>query len=79
MSEEDPIVLKCQQGLESICYFNRQISKERYHLLPSLSPWKTNVPKFMPIPRCEYSVPPFATVERAILRLNIFGMFYRWP
>ena len=41
---------KGQQGSESICY------EERYHLLPSLSPGKTNVPKFMPIPRCEYSV-----------------------
>ena len=44
------------KGSESIWYFNRQINKERYHLLPLLSPWKTNVPKFMSIPRCEYSV-----------------------
>ena len=54
--EEAPEVKKGQQGSESICYFNRQINKEKYHLLPSLSPWKTYVPKFMPIPRCEYSV-----------------------
>ena len=45
-----------QQGSESISYFKRQSNAERYRLLPSLSPWKTDVPKFMFIPRCEYSV-----------------------
>ena len=55
VSEEDPISHKGQtNGSESIRYFNGQINKERYHLLLSLSPWKTNVPKFMSISRCEY-------------------------
>ena len=56
MSEADPEVKKGQHSSESNYYLNRQINKERYHLLPSLSPWKTNVPKFMSISRCEYSV-----------------------
>ena len=47
---------KGQKGLESICYFNIQISKERYPLLPSLIPWKTDVPKFDACTQCEYSV-----------------------
>ena len=45
-----------QQGSESISCFNRQINKERYHLFSFLSPWKPDVPKFMSISRCEYSV-----------------------
>ena len=49
-------VIKGQKGLESTCYFNIQISKERYPLLPSLIPWKTDVPTCDACTQCEYSV-----------------------
>ena len=57
VGEEAPEVENGQQCSESIymCYFNRQINKERYQLLQSLSSGKTYVPKFIPIPRREYS------------------------
>ena len=45
--EENPRIHKESKG-----YFNIQISKEKFLLLPSLIPWKTDVPKF----QCEYSV-----------------------
>ena len=51
--KKTPEVIKDQKGLESICYFNIQISKARY---PSLIPWKTDIPKFDACTHCEYSV-----------------------
>ena len=36
--KKTPEVIKGQKGLESICYFNIQINKERYPLFPSLIP-----------------------------------------
>ena len=47
---------KGQKGLESICYLNIQISKERYPPLLSLIPLKNDVPKFDACTQCEYSV-----------------------
>ena len=54
--KKTPEVKKGQQGSESLYHFNRQINEEIYHLLLSLSPRKTNAPKYIPIPRSEYSV-----------------------
>ena len=53
--KKTPEVIKGQNGLESACYFNIEISKERYPLLPSLIPWITDVPKFDACTQCEYS------------------------
>ena len=56
MVKKTPGVVEGQKGLESIRYFNVQISKERYTLLPSLIPWKADVPKFEACSECEYFV-----------------------
>ena len=69
VGEEALEVKKGQQDSE--CYFNRQINKERYHLLPPLSPWKTDVSKSMPIPRCEYFV------YHSCKRIRIFFLFLK--
>ena len=44
--KKTPEVIKGQKGLKSICYFNIQISKERYPFLLSLIPCETDVPRF---------------------------------
>ena len=44
------------KGQESIFHFNKQIDKEIYPLLPSLSPWKTDVQKLFAYNECEHSV-----------------------
>ena len=54
--KKTPEVIKGQKGLESIRYFNIQINKERYPLLPSLIPWRADVPKFDACAQCEYTV-----------------------
>ena len=54
--EKTPEVINGQKGLESVCYFRLVRTKERYPLLPSLIPWKTDVPKFDACTQCEYSV-----------------------
>ena len=44
------------KGPESIFHFNKKIDREIHPLLPSFSPWKTDVSKLYAYNECEHSV-----------------------